>query len=131
MPVAIASHRYFSSIFAYFLQRDQRPWQRVLLECNAIVGTHTADYFRQSDGCIKLIRCQDHVVATIEVANNLQACSSVLLVVQTAGEHDNSHAENEIWSIRKIKIIDLGFNRRKFNGGYTQTKRCLLTRLDR
>ena len=59
------------------------------------VGARTAGYFRQFERCIELVRCQDDVVATIEVADNSQACSSVLLVVRTAGEHDNSHTETE------------------------------------
>ena len=37
-----------------------------------------------------------------EMADNLQACSSVVPVVRTAGEYDNSHAETEIQFIRKI-----------------------------
>ena len=69
---------------------------------NANVGARTADCFRQCEQCIELVRCQDAVVATMEVADNLQACSSVLLVVRTAGEYDNSHAETEIQFIRKI-----------------------------
>ena len=62
---------------------------------NAKVGARTADYFRQFEKCIELIECQDDVVATIEVADNLQACSSVVQVVQTSGEYDNSHAGTE------------------------------------
>ena len=38
---------------------------------------------------IELERHQDDVLATIEVAVNLQAYSSIVLVVQTAGKHDN------------------------------------------
>ena len=62
---------------------------------NAKVGARTADYFRQFEKCTELIKCKDNVVASIEVADNLQACSSVVLVVRTAGEYDNSHAEIE------------------------------------
>ena len=63
---------------------------------NAKVGARPADYFRQFERCIELVRCQDDVVATIEVADNSQACSSAVLSVQTAGVHDNSHTETEI-----------------------------------
>ena len=38
---------------------------------------------------------KNYVVATMEVADNLQACSSVVLVVRTAGEHDNIHTDTE------------------------------------
>ena len=31
----------------------------------------------------------------MEVADNLQACSSVVMVVRTAGEHDNIHTDTE------------------------------------
>ena len=62
---------------------------------NAKVGARTADYFRQFEQCIEQKKCQDNIVATIEVADNLQACSSVVPVVRTAGEYDNSHAETE------------------------------------
>ena len=55
---------------------------------------HAADYFRQFEQHIELVRCQDDVLATIEVADYLQACGSV--VVQTAGEHEKIHAEIEI-----------------------------------
>ena len=62
---------------------------------NAKVGARRADYFRQFEQCIALIKCQDDVVAAIEVADNLQACSSVVPVMRTSGEYDNSHAEIE------------------------------------
>ena len=45
------------------------------------VGARTAGYFRQFERYIEFVRCQDDVVATIDVADNLQACSSVMLVV--------------------------------------------------
>ena len=63
---------------------------------NAKVGARTADYFRPFERCIEFTRCQDDVVARIEVADNSQAFSSVVLVVRTAGEHDNSHTETDI-----------------------------------
>ena len=62
---------------------------------NAKVGARTAGYFRQFEWFIELLRCQDDVVATIEVADNSQACSSVLQVARTADEHDNSHTDTE------------------------------------
>ena len=49
---------------------------------NAKVGARTADYFLQFEQCIELIKCLDNVVATIEVADNLQACSAVVPVVR-------------------------------------------------
>ena len=62
---------------------------------NAKVGAGTAGYFQQIERYIELLRCQDDVVATIEVTDNSQACSSVLQVARTAGEHDNSHIDTE------------------------------------
>ena len=51
------------------------------------------------------LRLQDDVLATIEVTNYLQACGSVVLVVRTAGEHEKSRAETEIYVINKAKHL--------------------------
>ena len=75
---------------------------------NAKVGARTLDYLRQFERCIELIRCKDDVVVTIKVADNLQACSSVVLVVRTEGEYDQSHAETTMF-MRKISKFTVGF----------------------
>ena len=57
------------------------------LKGKAKVGARAAEYFWQFEGYINLVRCQDDILATIEVANFLQAGGSVALVVRTAGDH--------------------------------------------
>ena len=56
-----------------------------VLEWPAEIGARAVDLIWQFERYIKLLRCQDDVLATIEVANYVQACGSVVLVVRTAG----------------------------------------------
>ena len=55
-----------------------------------------ADYFRQFERYIELVRCEYDVFVTIEVADYLLACGSVVLVMRTVSQHDRIHGETEI-----------------------------------
>ena len=55
------------------------------LKWKAKIGALAAASYRQFERYIELVRCQDDVLATIKVADYLQACGSVALFVQTAG----------------------------------------------
>ena len=65
------------------------------LKWKAKVDDRATDYFRLFELWIELLRCQDDVVATSEMADYIQACGSFVLVVLAAGEHVQSHAETE------------------------------------
>ena len=79
------------------------------LKCKAEIGARAADQFRQFERYIELVRCQNDVLTIIEVAENLQACGSVVLVLRTAGKHEKSHAETQILCINKIPKCPIGF----------------------
>ena len=57
------------------------------LKSTTKTGARAADYFLHFEEDIELvIRCQDNGPAIIEVADYLQACGVVVLVVRTAGD---------------------------------------------
>ena len=84
--VAITLYKSFSSTCSLFATESA---------AKAKVGDRAADYFQELERNIELVRCQEDVLATIEVADYLQACDSVMLVVQTTGKHEISQAETE------------------------------------
>ena len=82
------------------------------LKWKAGIGARTAALFRQFERYTELVRCQNNVLATIKVADYLQACGSVALVVRTADKHEKSHAETKILCISKIFKYLIGFRKK-------------------
>ena len=75
-------------------------WKAKVGSCNGLL--------QQFEQYIDLVRCQDDVLAAIEVAEYVQACGSAVLVVRTAGEHEKTHAETEIYFVCKPSTSSIG-----------------------
>ena len=107
IPAAINSYEHLG-MCKYFMSKSADMAARAL-EWKAKIGALAAASFRQIERYIELVRCQDDVLATIKVADYLQACGSVTLFMRTAGQHEKIHAETEVLCIRKIFKYPIGF----------------------
>ena len=85
---------------AHFLRWNPWPQQWVQLRWKAEVLTRPACYLRHFE-IIVLVRFQDDVLVKNVVTDNLQACGSVVLVVQAAAEHEKIQAETSILFAKK------------------------------
>ena len=79
--------RTFSSMYILSSSKSADIAARAL-KWKAGIGARTAASFRQFERYIALLRRHNNALATIKVADYLQACGSVALVVWTAGKHE-------------------------------------------
>ena len=100
--------RTFTSMYTLSASKSADMAVRAL-KWKAGIAARTAALFRQFERYTELVRCQNNVLAIIKVANYLQACGSVALVVRTAGTHEKSHAETGIlrtsWIFKYLIVV--------------------------
>ena len=120
-------------LFAYFVHRNQQPWERVPIKWKVKSGgkaVHSYWHFELYIELARIFGCQDDVLTKNYVADYLQACDTVMLVVRAAGKHEESHAETKIMLIKKHSSIQLVLYRR-WQWQICHTKRWWLPKHDR